>query len=136
MKEMEDLIRTTSPADLEKIKIDILKSSSIPKDSSIICKTEQEFMMKLSERITGVTNKRAYVLQHWSSVSEVVINNHREESTKQKRLFVLPSIVEFDSMYNPEKYFEPYLAFFTHDKKVFVYPRDEEFFSDSDFLED
>jgi len=130
MQEMTDLVKSTPDAELDKIRIDVLSATSIPKPCTVVCRTEQEFMLKMSERITGIANQRAYILQHWDSMSDASIKEHREKAAKQGRLFILPSIVEPHSTYNPETTFEPYIAFFTHDKKVFLYPRDGEYFSD------
>ena len=140
MQEMSELVKSTPKEELEKIKLEVLKTNRInpvaPSAPSVVCKTEEEFLLRMSERITGVPGKRAYILQHPDSLSEKEIAEHKARAIKQNRMFILPSLIFPISNHDPERYFEPYIAFFTHDKKIFVYPYEGEFFSDLEFESD
>lgn len=132
LKDAEELVKKTPDEELEKIKINVLKAEKIP-NSNVLCTSEEEFVQKMLERVTGVAGQYAYILPQHDQLPEERIAEHRAFAEKNKRLFILPSIVYPESRGPLDDYPTPYILFFTHDKKLFMFPYEGEAFSDVEF---
>lgn len=135
LRQAEELVKQTPNEELEKIKINVLEAQKVP-SSEVECKSEEEYVQRVFERVTGVVGQYAYILPHHDELSEERIAQHRAHAEKNNRLFILPAVILPEARVHLDQYPTPYILFFTHDKKLFMFPYDGEAFSDVEFDEE
>lgn len=134
-REAEDLAKELTPEEAAKDNIKLLLNKSgvqpVPKkeEDRVACANDDEYMARLFKVIGG--NRTPLILQNPDLESEASIDYDRKQAEKMNLFFIVPSVIRPESPI--KKSSMPYILFYTHDKKLFMYPYDGEAFSDIEF---
>jgi len=131
MDDASKLVKEATPKEIEEIKVNLFNTTILP-SSDLVCKTDEEFDLRVLYRITGVIGELPYILIHHDELTDAQIEKHRQKALSEHKKFILPSIVEPISNH-PDRQFTPYLVFPTHDKLLFLLPLEGSAFSDIEF---
>lgn len=125
----EDFSKKLEQEDLKKndVRIQLLDEpkATTPdfSDLGYTCETEEEFDERMLLRITG-SDKLPFIVLDPLRYTESQLAHKKAERTKDGHAFIIPTVVTPNNPRDPKYQFTPYIVFFTHDAKLFLYPAD------------